>query len=593
MVNPSENLIFKEQTKPISENDASRINNLGNISNDIEELNHYLENPDALSSVDEKYIDGVRQRQDALKQDENSLYSFSIGKIKNIPNSKVILGLVQGADVSIIDKYDKQTNELLQNNVPVTLMTAEEKQQYYDAQSRRDGFVTYLRDNFGINQEVGKKLYEEIARRQEIKLSNNQQAGVESDGLRMQREDQKKIDEEKIEEVRNRLGIPMGENKTESEMPIVIDRNSNIKSFEKGTSIDNVVTANGSVYKYLPDGRTQRFKKAEGKNYEPQDATVFVPNWEWIEKNMPKQYRERNILGENSVDYDQILLEFVQNNSQGGDRNKKVYIVDDKDRRLETNEEIIKAGKNIFLSFGEKNNAGGYKEQFKIPITARPAIGYLTFDQRRYKEGNQWMRERHLGNEVVEITRKNNKNETKSYVEENLKDFENVEVKKMSELPYWEKINKFLGDKGITESEVIIIGDEEKWKSIYGSNDSKSSSKPKAIILKKEIFDQENISDENMSWLIHEIGHIEFYKSLGEKLDEYMEEYHKKGEYTSSEMEKEAFKIQFEFLKSIGKTKEECLDFIKKYLDDSFKKEEETEKEKELTQIGKYLSEVF
>ena len=51
-----------------------------------------------------------------------------------------------------------------------------------------------------------------------------------------------------------------------------------------------------------------------------------------------------------------------------------------------------------------------------------------------------------------------------------------------------------------------------------------------------------NISDEIMSWLIHEIGHIEFYKGLGEKLDEYMEEYHKKGEYTDSEMEKSAFK---------------------------------------------------
>jgi len=216
MKNPSENLIPKEQAEIISESDASRINNLGNISNDIEELNHYLENPDALPSVDEKYIDDVRQRRDTLKQDENSLYSFSIGKIKNIPNSKVILDLVQSADVSIMDKYDKQTNKLLQNNVSATLMTAEEKQQYYDAQSRRDGFVTYLRDNFGINQEVGKKLYGEIARRQEIKLSsNNKRVGIESDGLRMQKEDQKRIDEEKIGEIRNRLNLPNEENKSE------------------------------------------------------------------------------------------------------------------------------------------------------------------------------------------------------------------------------------------------------------------------------------------------------------------------------------------------------------------------------------------
>jgi hypothetical protein len=183
--------------------------------------------------------------------------------------------------------------------------------------------------------------------------------------------------------------------------------------------------------------------------------------------------------------------------------------------------------------------------------------------------------------------------EAKIYAKENLRDFESVEIKKMSELPYWNRISKFLGDKKIADREVIIINDEKRWESIYGSNDSKSSPKPKAIILKKEIFGKENISDVNVSWLIHEIGHMEFYKGLGDKIDEYMEEYHKKGEYTDSDMEKSAFVLQFEYLKSIGKTKDECTDFIKKYFDKSFSQNGKIDKEKEFNQVEKYLEEVF
>jgi hypothetical protein len=179
------------------------------------------------------------------------------------------------------------------------------------------------------------------------------------------------------------------------------------------------------------------------------------------------------------------------------------------------------------------------------------------------------------------------------YVKENLAGWENVEIKNMSELPYWNKLKGFLADKKISSGEVIIVDNEKKWKSIYGSNDSKSSHKPMTIILKKEIFDNENISDENASWLIHEIGHIEFYKNLGDKLDEYMEEYYTKGEYTNSAMEKDAFQLQFEFLKNIGKTKVECLDFMEKYINKSFGVDEAMAKQKELEQVKNYLDSVF
>lgn len=189
----------------------------------------------------------------------------------------------------------------------------------------------------------------------------------------------------------------------------MIDKNSGVRSFEKGTPIDRVVTEMGSEYKYFPDGRTQRFKKAEGKNYEPQNAMVFVPDWEWILKNknnMPKEYWTKNIFGENEVQYEQVLLEYIQKEKKTENEGKKVYIIDEKGHKLETNEKISKAGEKIFLWFGKETIDNKYVEDFRIPVTDRPTIGFFTFDTRKYKEGNQWVREKHLGNKVIEIVKK-------------------------------------------------------------------------------------------------------------------------------------------------------------------------------------------
>jgi hypothetical protein len=188
------------------------------------------------------------------------------------------------------------------------------------------------------------------------------------------------------------------------------------------------------------------------------------------------------------------------------------------------------------------------------------------------------------------------KSETQAYIEENLGDFENVEIKKLSELPCWKKISDFIASKkmvGIDNVDTVIANGGKQWESVFGSNDSKSSYKPMTIILKKEIFDNENISDENVSWLIHEIGHIKFYQDLGDKLDGYMAEYHKKGEYSDSEMEKFAFEMQFEYLKSTGKTKGECEDVIRKYLDKSFGEDKKESKANIHKQIMKFLDGIY
>ena len=138
-----------------------------------------------------------------------------------------------------------------------------------------------------------------------------------------------------------------------------------------------------------------------------------------------------------------------------------------------------------------------------------------------------------------------------------------------------------------------MIDDEEKWKNVYGSNDSKSSYSPKTIILKKEIFDREDISDDNLGWLAHEIAHIDFYNGLGNGLEAYMQEYYAAGEYTESEMEQKAFEKQFQFLKSIGKSKDDCAAMIEKYLDESFDKDQKDERANEQANLTRYIERVY
>jgi len=257
---------------------------------------------------------------------------------------------------------------------------------------------------------------------------------------------------------------------------------------------------------------------------------------------------------------------------------------------------------DIKLSEEEKESLGKRLKEYRKEM--QEFAGFLK--DKFFNRGEEYMSEkRSKAQEIIDqekmnkIKEKLKETETEIYVKENLKNFENFQIKKLSELPYWNKIDKFLAGKGIADNEVIIVDDEEKWKSIYGSNDSKSSSKPKAIILKKEVFGQENISDENISWLIHEIGHMEFYENLGEKLEEYMDNFFKSGEYTSSTMESAAFQLQFEYLKTIGKTKEECLNLLQSYIDKTFGRDEDInnaqseQKHKEIDQLVRYLDNVY
>jgi len=86
------------------------------------------------------------------------------------------------------------------------------------------------------------------------------------------------------------------------------------------------------------------------------------------------------------------MLEYVQG------KGKKNFIVDSSGRKLEANAEIEAVDGPVFLTFG-----AGDKVDFFIPVTIKPRLGWYIFDTRKYKEGDEYKREVHLGNKVVEI----------------------------------------------------------------------------------------------------------------------------------------------------------------------------------------------
>ncbi|MEK7631438.1 MAG: hypothetical protein AAB445_01030 [Patescibacteria group bacterium] len=192
-----------------------------------------------------------------------------------------------------------------------------------------------------------------------------------------------------------RNGIETGPSQEEMEATIEQPSQPEVKDVKPPLheSIQSVETARGSTYTYLPDGRTQRFKKVEGKEYEPQDALVYVPDFAWVPANAPKE--SIHMFGENETQYDQLLLSYAQG------KGKKVHIVDAKGRILKTNEDIAALDGRLFIACGE-----GGKADFLIPVSREPIIGWSTYDTRIYTQDEKQMQEQHLGNKVIRIVKK-------------------------------------------------------------------------------------------------------------------------------------------------------------------------------------------
>ena len=185
-------------------------------------------------------------------------------------------------------------------------------------------------------------------------------------------------------------------------------------SFE---NINYIETSKGSRYTYLPDGTVERFKTATGEKQRPQDAIVFIPNYDqlkkWVEANkghLPEGYF--NAWQDQPGLYMSDLLEHVQF------KDRYIDIVDQAGARLKTNKDIQNAEGQIFLAFGTydkniKEGEDGSKvmvPSFYVPVSKMPKLGYNTYDEStvRNEEKGTVKKYRHIGHEVTNIVEKEN-----------------------------------------------------------------------------------------------------------------------------------------------------------------------------------------
>jgi len=180
-------------------------------------------------------------------------------------------------------------------------------------------------------------------------------------------------------------------------------------------------------------------------------------------------------------------------------------------------------------------------------------------------------------------------------------EFSDFEIKRIEDLKHWNKIRSYLEAHNLKPEgvRVIVIDNDEYWKNFYGSNDSKSGFEPKTIIIRKGVFEEDGVSDEDLSWIVHEVAHLSFYDFLDEKTAEYIAGTQEPQKYIKTAMESIAFQAQIAYLKSLGKTKESVSAFVGTYIEKSFGRDEEIDddqrevKQKELAQLMKYVDNVY
>ncbi len=170
-----------------------------------------------------------------------------------------------------------------------------------------------------------------------------------------------------------------------------VENDSKIDSNEKPKPV-KFTTAKGSTYTYLPDGRTKRFKKATGEEFDPQDICVFVPPWGEIKDEALRLYPQLRGV-ENEAQFDQVILSHIH---EDGFTTR----ITDRGGNVISRTDELEAADEAFMYLIDKNNPGN---SFAIPVSKEPLIGYSTYDSRSYEENGQHKSERHFGNKVVDI----------------------------------------------------------------------------------------------------------------------------------------------------------------------------------------------
>jgi len=160
---------------------------------------------------------------------------------------------------------------------------------------------------------------------------------------------------------------------------------------EQPHDIKYFVTKQGSTYRYLPDGRSQRFKNVTDTLKKPMDLIVFLPPHDWIQNNSPKHLQGK--FGENEREFERLLLQTIWE-----EKGMEERICNEKGNVMLTNQDLYRTDSHIFFFFVKDEKAN-----LMFPVSKIPRIGFYSYDFRVERFGDQLGSERHIGNKVVHI----------------------------------------------------------------------------------------------------------------------------------------------------------------------------------------------
>lgn len=355
--------------------DIDRINTIG-------ELDTRMRTAERVASMfaSKEVIDEARTSAEEWRQHKKEVVDFATERIKRLPHTDNITKLVMADDLKIIDKYDKQTQELIDQGVGASLMTPKEKQTYYDALGRKNDFINFLRDQYGIQHDATREIYQTMALNSatvESANTNDANANFDEWDRIWEAENNSTLGNKTTEELKPPEDPPVHEAGTIESAP---DNSQRIEEPASESKKDFPAkwfkTEKDSIYTYNNEGKTSRFKTVEGKQYEQQDVTMFV--------DLTPEETEEFL---NDMNLENIGVYVVEELSNG-----EPHIIKDISE-VQDPEKIYIASLNIDKKRWVR----------KKKASLKPIIGYTPFDTRTYEKNGKISSDVHLGHKIVEI----------------------------------------------------------------------------------------------------------------------------------------------------------------------------------------------
>jgi hypothetical protein len=156
----------------------------------------------------------------------------------------------------------------------------------------------------------------------------------------------------------------------------------------------SITTANGSVYSYLEDGTTQRFKSAEGEIKEPQNVLTFIPridritDWENYDR-LPEWIRDNG----NDQVMEILAADYIHNPK------KRVVLTNELNEVVRSNTDALTAN-SLLLQFVDVETN---QTEFALPVSSKPEVGDTTYDARYFEKDGKEHISSHIGSAVTDI----------------------------------------------------------------------------------------------------------------------------------------------------------------------------------------------